>query len=108
MRDTDLADWCSFAWTWPPTQNSLVRSAVQGVILVFVLAFVVLNIATGNVVISSISVITVAGIVLTVLGVGIRGIMGWKLGIAESIVSTILIGFSMDYTLHLAGKREKC
>lgn len=73
--------------------------------LVFVLAFIVLNIATQNIVISSISVITVAGIVLTVLGIGIRGIMSWKLGIAESIVSTILVGFSMDYTLHLAGNQ---
>ncbi|GMH39835.1 hypothetical protein BSKO_07739 [Bryopsis sp. KO-2023] len=91
-----------WAWTWVETQQALLKNALQGVILVFVLAFVVLNVATQNLVISSIAISSVAGIVATVMGIGIRGVMDWKLGVAESIVSVILIGFSMDYTLHLA------
>lgn len=49
------------------------------------------------------STFTVAGIVATALGLGVVGIMKWPLGISESISVVILIGFSMDYVIHLAG-----
>ena len=90
------------AWLWPSTSDALISGAISGLLLVFVLAFVVLNVASGNVIISIIAVMTIAGIVSTVMGVGIRAMMGWDLGTAESITIVILIGFSMDYTLHLS------
>lgn len=90
------------AWIWPSTSKALIQGAVSGLILVFVLAFVVLNFVTGNLIISIIAVLTVAGIVATVMGIGIRAIMDWDLGTAETITVVILIGFSMDYTLHLS------
>ena len=90
------------AWLWPSTSDALISGAISGLVLVFVLAFVVLNVASGNVIISVIAVMTIAGIVATVMGVGIRAMMGWDLGTAESITIVILIGFSMDYTLHLS------
>lgn len=90
------------AWLWPSTSDALISGAISGLLLVFVLAFVVLNVASGNVMISVIAVLTIAGIVATVMGIGIRGIMDWDLGTAESITIVILIGFSMDYTLHLS------
>ena len=95
---------CRFSWVWLWTQKGLIDNAKQGVGIVFALAFIVLNIATGNIIITVIAIFTVAGVVTTVLGLGISLIMGWDLGVAESIISVILIGFSMDYTLHLAGE----
>eukprot|EP00210_Caulerpa_lentillifera_P004772 g4556.t1 len=89
-------------WVWPSTSDALVSGAISGVILVFVLAFVVLNIASGNLIISIIAVMTIAGIVSVVMGIGVRAIMDWDLGTAESITVVIVIGFSMDYTLHLS------
>jgi predicted RND superfamily exporter protein len=49
-----------------------------------------------------IATVTIAGVVTTVMGVGVRGIMGWDLGIGESIAAVILIGLSVDYCVHLA------
>ncbi|CAD7699178.1 unnamed protein product [Ostreobium quekettii] len=90
------------AWVWLFSQESLVDSAIQGIFIVFAIAFVILNVASGNVIISIIAITTVAGIVATVMGVCVSAMMGWEFGVAESIVSVILIGFSMDYSLHLA------
>jgi len=90
------------SWTWIKTQKAFIQSAISGVFTVFAIALVVLNIATGNVVISALAIFTVASVVTTVLGICIRGMRDWDLGIAESLISIILIGFSMDYTLHLS------
>ena len=92
-----------FAFVWLFTQRSLVSNAVSGLGLVFAIGFVVINLATMNLPISVISLFTIAGIILTVLGVGAKGISGWEFGMAESIATVILIGFSMDYCLHLGG-----
>lgn len=89
-------------WTWPASSDALVYGAIQGLILVFVIAFIVLNIATNNIIISTLAVLTLISIVAVVVGIGMKGIMDWDLGIAESITIVILIGFSMDYSLHLA------
>jgi protein dispatched 1 len=89
-------------FTWFETQQALVSGAILGVTLVFALALVVLVLVTQNLIISGVSVVTIAGIVVTVMGVYARLILGWSLGIAESIAVVILIGFSMDYCLHVA------
>lgn len=65
----------------------------------------VLNISTGNVISSILAVLTVVGIMSAALGIGIVGIYGWDLGISESISVVILIGFSLDYSLHIGGAR---
>lgn len=79
------------------------KSALGGMGLSFAMAFLVLNLSTGNLNMAFLSTLTVAGIVATSLGLGVVGIMKWPLGISESISVVILIGFSMDYVLHLAG-----
>ena len=92
-----------FPFVWLFTQRSLVRNALVGLGLVFAIGFVVITLATMNIVISIVSLLVIAGIILTVLGVGAKGISGWEFGMAESIATVILIGFSMDYCLHLGG-----
>lgn len=87
------------------SQTALVTSALQGMALCFAMAFIVLNISTGNVISSILAVITVVGIMSAALGIGIVGICGWDLGISESISVVILIGFSLDFSLHIGGAR---
>ena len=94
---------CRYAWAFLITQRELVRSALGGMGLSFAMAFLVLNVSTGNLHMAFLSTFTVAGIVATSLGLGVVGVMKWPLGISESISVVILIGFSMDYVLHLAG-----
>lgn len=94
---------CRYPWAWLVSQQELVRSALSGMGLSFAMAFLVLNVATGNVITAILSTLTVAGVMSMSLGIGIVGIMDWPLGISESISVVILIGFSMDYVLHIAG-----
>merc|ERR1712187_225243 len=63
--------------------------------------FVVLLIATQNVIISFYAVSSVGMIVLCVLGF-CKEPMGYALGLGESIAGVIVIGYSVDYVVHLA------
>ena len=93
----------NFAWMWLKTQQALVMGVELGVTLVIVIAFIVINISTMNVIVSAGAIFTIGGIVTTTMGIGVAAIMGYPLGVAESVATVILIGFSMDYCLHLAG-----
>ena len=66
------------------------------------MVFVVLTISTSNVILAFYSTVTIAGIITSVIGLGAGGIMGWELGTTEAIASVIVIGFSVDYCVHLA------
>jgi len=65
------------------------------------MAFVVLCVSTGNVLVASICSVSVAGVVVSVLGIGVYRVMHWDLGIRETIAAVILIGLSVDYGVHL-------
>jgi len=92
-----------YAFVWYSSQNALVRGAVTGVSICFALAMAVLVLITGNVLVSLYAVLTIAGIVVSVMGVVVKGFMGWEFGIGESVAIVIMIGFSMDYCIHIAG-----
>ncbi|KAJ1496019.1 hypothetical protein T484DRAFT_1875221 [Baffinella frigidus] len=90
----------SVGWTWMNVEDALVRNLLFGFTLCFPVALVVLIFATGNIVIAVIAVSTIIFIVAGVLGAA-RVFYGWELGVAESIAGVIVIGFSVDYTVHL-------
>lgn len=56
--------------------------------------------STKNIIISFFAVLTIAMIVGNVLGFFLYA-MGWALGFLEAIVGVIVIGFSVDYVIHL-------
>lgn len=68
----------------------------------FPFAFLVIAISTANVWLAFLATFTIFGIVTTVLGLGAKGMLGWHLGTAETIAAVIIIGFSVDYCVHLA------
>ena len=47
------------------------------------------------------AIATIIGIVACVLGM-CHAVFEWELGIAESIAAVIVIGFAVDFTVHLA------
>jgi len=53
-----------------------------------------------NVVIAIYSIVSICGIVISV--VCVMELNGWEFGVAESIAVVVLIGFSVDYVVHLA------
>lgn len=63
-------------------------------------SFVILLIATQNIILALLSIISVAVVIVSV--VGIMVMKGWELGVSESISVVIMIGLSVDYVVHLA------
>lgn len=94
-------------WTWMVTQDALVSNMFTGLSICFPVAFLVLIMATGNIILAFYAVLSIALIVCVVLGMA-EFIMGWGLGIAESIAAVIVVGFSVDYVVHLAHMYEEC
>ena len=56
--------------------------------------------ATGNFLLSLHAIVAIMGIVGSVLGSAYL-YLGWSLGVTESIAGVMVIGFSVDYTIHL-------
>ena len=75
-------------------------------------SYIVLLITTGNIITSTLSIICVTIVIGSVISIMVM--KGWQLGVSESISVVVIIGFSVDYTVHLAtdymhsphGKRE--
>jgi len=89
----------SYTFVWYASQVALVDGLLFGMSLAFPVAFVVLCLATQNVILAFVAIITIGLIVASVLGTSF--LMGWHLGIKESVAGVIVIGFSVDYTIHL-------
>jgi len=87
-------------WVWMHTQTVFVSSAITGMITGTLLAFVVVLLATQQMLVAFASMFTIVGILASVLGAMVA--LGWELGTIESICLTILAGFSVDYVVHLA------
>ena len=81
-------------------QILFVSSAVGSVLISAVFAFFIVFFFTKSVRISLFSLISIALIVVGVLGCIV--IEGGKLGSVRSTCVTFLVGFSVDYTVHLA------
>lgn len=87
-------------WTWMDVEDALIQNLITGFTICFPVAFLVLVFATGNMVIAIFATASIAFIVGGVLGAA-KAYYAWDLGIAESIAGVIVIGFSVDYTVHL-------
>ena len=87
-------------WAWMQSEQAFFDGAIQGMSISGVLAFLIILIATRNILISIYAITSVIFIVLCVVGVMV--INDWQLGVSESIAMVIIIGFSVDYVVHLA------
>jgi len=81
-------------------EQTLIKGLFQGFAICFPTAFVVLLLATGNVLVALYAIITIGFIVMSVLG-WCWAVEGWYLGISESIAGVIVIGLAVDYVIHL-------
>lgn len=90
----------SLAWVWPPSERGFFQTAVQGIIISSAFAFVVLLFATRNLLLASVAILCVLFVAASVMAIIV--LKEWELGVSESINVTILIGFSVDYVIHLA------
>lgn len=82
------------------SEKAFFDGVIIGVAIAAACAFAILLLATRNVLISIYAIVTVIFIVMSV--VAIMVLQGWQLGVSESIAMVIIIGFSVDYVVHLA------
>jgi predicted RND superfamily exporter protein len=75
-------------------------------ILSMVFAFLVLVFTTFNIVISLYSVLTIGGILASIIA--FIYMIGWELGVTESVAMVIFVGFSVDYVVHMAHQYVEC
>lgn len=101
VRDSGLPDvWqFSYAWVWFKTQRALVKGLLIGMAIAFPVAFITLVGATQNFVLAFYAIVTIGMIVSSVLG--LAWLLGWALGIKESVAGVIVIGLAVDYCIHL-------
>ena len=92
----------SLFWLWSRTTEALVKSLWIGIAIAFPLAFIVIAASTLNIWTAFLCILTIFGIITTVMGLGARGMLNWSLGTAEAVAAVIIIGFSVDYCVHLA------
>lgn len=88
-----------FDMLWIYSELGIVSGMFQGLAISIPIAYVVLLVATSNLILSTIAIAGIASIVVTVLGTA--QLLGWALGVAEAIAAVMVVGLSVDYsTLH--------
>lgn len=55
--------------------------------------------STGNIIVAILNVITIIAVLTSVTG--LIYMIGWKLGVTESLGVDLFVGFSVDYIVHV-------
>ncbi|EDO44540.1 predicted protein, partial [Nematostella vectensis] len=79
-------------------QASLSAGTFSSMSISVAIAFVVMLLTTLNIFISLYAIITIVGILA--ITVGSLVLLGWQLNILESIVMSVAVGLSIDFTMH--------
>ena len=82
-------------------EQDLVNNVIRGLGITFPIVFVVLLFATDNWILAAFASMSIAFVVIVTLGI-IFTFVGWELGLTESIATIMIVGLSVDYTVHLA------
>jgi len=90
----------SVIYLWMRMEQGLVRDAGFAIFISLVLTLIIVSISTRDIRLSLLSTMTIGFIVLTMVATIVW--LGWKISVIESICLTILVGLSVDYTIHLA------
>ena len=75
-------------------------SAIRGSMIGVGIAFIVILLATQSIITSTLACISICSVLVSMIGLMVM--MGWSLGTIQSILISILAGFSVDFVVHLA------
>ena len=87
-------------WGWWQVQQILFQQALLGILISLIVAFGCILLFTLNVVVSICAIIAVASVVTTILC--LLFVFGWNLGVTEAITVIMVVGLSVDYSVHLS------
>ncbi|CAK0791739.1 unnamed protein product [Prorocentrum cordatum] len=90
----------SALWPFMVMQEALMRSVVQSISTCLLLAWIILCLATANWIMATLSLLCI--ITILVVFAGSLPIFGFALGIFESVGIIVVLGLSVDYTVHIA------
>ena len=96
----------SALWIKMFTEVSAINGVVYAIVIIAFCAFVAIYVFTGHVRMATLVVANVFAMLSTILGY--FKIAGWSLGIVEAISALVLIGSSVDYSLHVAESFVDC
>jgi protein dispatched 1 len=82
------------------SERAFVQGALQGIFTSIGFAFLVLILVSQNFYQTIFSILSIIGTVASIVSLMVW--MGWELGVSESVACVIIIGFSVDYVVHLA------
>ena len=81
-------------------QKSITEGAMQAAGLSVLLAMIILLVMSRRLVAASSAAIQIAFVVLSVTGVIVM--LGWRLGVIESLIFSVAVGLSCDFAAHLS------
>ena len=96
----------AFSWGFGVASKEFVDSAIFGTLVALPLAFVALLISTQNIIIAVFASLSIVGVMATELSLFV--IRGWNIGVIVSLTLVIMIGFSVDYVVHLGNAYIEC
>jgi predicted RND superfamily exporter protein len=100
LKVNSEAFFSSFVFNWMLITEALMRNTFQSMALGLVFCVFVACLMTWNVWVALLAVSSV--VMVVAIGVGFICLMGWKLGIIEAIVLIVIVGISVDYSVHIA------
>ena len=80
--------------------ETMVEGTISGIMLSMGVGFLVMMVTSGNIIITIYSMVTIAFIIAVTVAVMV--LLGWELAVLESLVITLAVGLSIDFTIHLA------
>jgi len=90
----------SFAWSFYFLNETLLSETYANIALSLLLSFIVLSLVGGNPIMAFFSVATIGLIVVDIFAFTV--LMGFSLGVLEAVNYVVVIGLSIDYTVHLS------
>ena len=96
----------SYRWAWLQSRVEFTTTAIQGILIAIPLTFGVLIFSTRSVYVSVFATFTIAGVIVCELG--LISLLDWEFGVSESVSAVIMIGFSIDYTVHIGNAYLEC
>lgn len=98
--------WFSSWFTFTDLQLSLFQGTLITMAVSLACSFGVLFLTTLNLVISVYAIISIGGVLVSTVGTLV--LLGWELGIMESVTVAIAVGLSVDFTVHLGVAYRLC
>merc|ERR1719401_1998883 len=96
---------CSM-WSWMSTQEEILRSVFTSIGACLAITWLILILATSNWIVASMCLACIT-VILMVFALFIT-IVGWSLGIFEAVGLIVVVGLSVDYTVHICHSFNEC